>query len=65
MNVISVLAELLEMLQLGISVAGGHLVHGGCFGLTHSHLLNAVHIHQSKNGLYWSIWGLWPGSRTG
>ena len=41
------LAELLEMLQLDINVEGGHLVHGGCFGLSHSHLLmQCISINQ-------------------
>lgn len=55
MNIISVLAELLEMLHPGISVAGGHLIHGGCFELTHSHLLmQCISINQrmGRTGLF-------------
>ena len=36
MIVISFLADLLEMLQIGIGVEGGHLLHGGHFGLNYS-----------------------------
>lgn len=35
MIVISFLADLLEMLQIGISVEGGHLLHGSYFGLNY------------------------------
>ena len=35
MIIISILADLLEMLQIGISMEGGHLLHGGHFGLNY------------------------------
>ena len=36
MIIISILADLLEMLQIGISMEGGHLLHGGHFGLNYT-----------------------------
>ena len=35
MIIISFLADLLEMLQIGIGVESGHLLHGGHFGLNY------------------------------
>lgn len=35
MIIISILADLLEMLQIGIGVEAGHLLHGGHFGLNY------------------------------
>lgn len=43
------------MLHPGISVAGGHLIHGGCFELTQSHLLmQSIFINQriDRTGLF-------------
>lgn len=45
MVLITFLADLLEMLQIGISVEGGHILHGGHFGL-HYPNKNSVDIEK-------------------
>lgn len=48
MIVVSFLADFLEMLQIGISMEGGHVLHGGHFGFNYSNNREQREMNESN-----------------